>query len=132
MELRESETVIRHERGSSWSEQELSGLSRRFGGASEEALLLRMARLGLTTQHFYRERREHLRRRYAEQRERDAEQGGFVPPHRVSMAALGPTFVRLVLEGFDRERISASDVADFLGMRLKHLEEVRSDMRRMP
>ena len=64
--------------------------------------------------------------------ERDAEQGGFVPPHRVSMAALGRTFVRLVLEGFDRERISASDVADFLGMRLKHLEEVRSDMRRMP
>ncbi|MCY3818602.1 MAG: XRE family transcriptional regulator [Gammaproteobacteria bacterium] len=131
-DLRESETVIRHGRGVSWSEQELSGLSRRFGGASEEALLLRMVRFGLTTQHFYRERREHLRQRYTDQRERDAGQGGFVPPHRVSMAALGRTFVRLVLEGFDRERISASDVADFLGMRLKHLEEVRSDMRRVP
>ena len=131
-DLRESETVIRHGRGVSWSEQELSGLCRHFGGASEEALLLRMARFGLTTQHFYRERREHLRQRYTDKRERDAGQGGFVPPHRVSMAALGRTFVRLVLEGFDRERISASDVADFLGMRLKHLEEVRSDMRRVP
>ena len=90
-----------------------------------------MARLGLTTQRFYEERRQYLRQRYAEQREREAEQGGFVPPHIVSMAALGRTFMRLVLEGFDRERISASDVADFLGMRLKHLGEVRSEMRRL-
>ena len=128
IELRQSEPVLRHVRGTDWSERELSGLSRRFGGASEEVLLIRMVRLGLTSRRFYRERRANLRRRYAERREGD--QDGFVPPHRVSMAALGRTFVRLVLEGFDRERLSASDVADFLGMRLKHLDEVRDEMRR--
>ena len=90
--------------------------------------MLRMVRLGVTTQRFYQERRKYLRQRYAEQRE--ANQDGFVPPHRVSMAALGRTFTGLVLEGFDRERISASDVADFLGVRLKHLDEVRGGMRR--
>ncbi len=128
IELRKSEPVLRHVRGTDWSGRELSGLSRRFGGASEEVLLIRMVRLGLTTQRFYRERRANLRRRYAERHEGD--QDGFVPPHRVSMAALGRTFVRLVLEGFDRERLSASDVADFLGMRLKHLDDVRGEMRR--
>lgn len=127
-ELRKSEPVLHHAPGPTWSERELSALSRCFGGASEEALLLRMVRLGLTTQRFYHERRKYLRQRYAEQRE--ANQDGFVPPHRVSMAALGRTFTGLVLEGFDRERISASDVADFLGVRLKHLDEVRGGMRR--
>lgn len=128
IELRKSEPVVRHAHGAAWSERELSGLCRRFGGASEEVLLLRMVRFGLTTPAFYRERRDHLRQRYAEKQE--ADQDGFVPPHRVSMAALGQTFMRLVLEGFDREMISASDVADFLGMRLKHLDEVRGEMQR--
>lgn len=134
IELRASEPVVLHEHAAHWSERELSRLVRRFGGASEEALLLRMAGLGLTTQRFYQERREYLRQRYAQQRQRNREDNpeGFVPRYRVSMSALGRTFMRLVLESFDREKISASDVADFLGMRLKHLDKVRSEMRRVP
>lgn len=123
-------SVVRGHRGEAWIPQDLSRLVRRFGGVSEEALLLRMVGLRLASQQFYDERREAVAEHFAQQRARDVEDGGFVPPHRVAMAALGPTFTRLVLEGFDREKISASDVADFLGMRLKHLDEVRNEMRR--
>jgi Zn-dependent peptidase ImmA (M78 family) len=127
-ELRSSDPVRRHERGSQWTAGELTALGRRFAGASEEAILLRLLGMGLTTQAAYDQRREDLRTQYAAQRARPQE--GFAPPHRISLAALGPTFTRLVLEGFDREKISASDVADFLGMRLKHLGDVRHEMRR--
>jgi Zn-dependent peptidase ImmA (M78 family) len=126
-ELRTFDVVRAHGRDPRWSPSELSRLGRRFAGASEEAILLRLLRLGMTTQAFYEERRAALEAQYAAQRAR--EQEGFVPPHRMSLAALGPTFTRLVLEGFERERITASDVADFLGMRLTHLQDVQQEMR---
>ena len=36
----------------------------------------------------------------------------------------GPGFVRLVLDSYYNERITASDLADFLGVRLKHMPKI--------
>jgi Zn-dependent peptidase ImmA (M78 family)/DNA-binding XRE family transcriptional regulator len=126
-DLLRSEAVVRHRRGSSvWADQELAELSRSFGG-SREAALVRLLTLGLTTQAYYEEKREVFLKRYAEQRERDRQKGGFAPPLEVALTSAGPTFTSLVVENFNRERITASDVSDYLQIRLKHLADVQRD-----
>lgn len=129
--LLRSETVLRHRRGSVvWADQDLAELSRSFGG-SREAALVRLLTLGLTTQAYYDEKREVFLKRYAEQRERERQKGGFAPPHEVALTSAGPTFTSLVVENFNRERITASDVSDYLQIRLKYLADVQRDYSKM-
>ncbi len=119
-----TDAVRRHRAGDvSWSDYELAEISRQFGG-SREAALVRLLTLGLTNTAFYRQRREEFLKQYAEQREK---QKGFALPHVVALESAGPTFASLVIESFNRERITASDVSDYLGIRLRHLPEVQRD-----
>lgn len=126
-ELLNSQTVRQHKRGDvTWSDDELASLSRQFG-ASREAALVRLLALGLTSALYYRQKRDVFLKLYAEQREG---QKGFAPPHQVALSSVGPTFTGLVIESFNRERITASDVSDFLQIRLKHLPEIQRDYAR--
>lgn len=128
LELLNTPTVRQHEKGdSSWSDKELADLSRQFGG-SREAALVRLLSLGLTSTSFYRSKRDAFLKVYAEQRQ---QQKGFAPPHQVALSSAGPTFTGLVIESFNRERITASDVSDYLQIRLKHLAEVQRDYARI-
>ena len=51
---------------------------------------------------------------------------------RVQISGAGPLFTQLVVEAFNRERITASDVSDFLSIRVKHLPEIERDLLRRP
>ena len=119
-----TDIVLHHRKTDpAWTEQELAELSRRFGG-SREAALVRLLTLGLTTERYYREKRDEFLKQYMEQRKR---QKGFAPPHEVALTSAGPAFTSLVIESFNRERITASDVSDYLQIRLKHLADVQRD-----
>jgi Zn-dependent peptidase ImmA (M78 family)/DNA-binding XRE family transcriptional regulator len=123
-ELLSSGVVRRHKRGDrSWSQVELQEISRQFGG-SREAALVRLLTLGLTSQAFYDRKRNEFLEQYQEQRR---QAGGFAPPHVIALSSAGPLFTGLVMENFNRERITASDVSDYLQIRLKHLGEVQSE-----
>jgi Zn-dependent peptidase ImmA (M78 family) len=123
-ELLNTPVVRRHKQGEvSWSDEELAVLSRHFGG-SREAALVRLMALGLTSITFYRKQRDVFLKLFAEQRR---QQKGFAPPHQIALSSAGPTFTGLVIESFNRERITASDVSDYLQIRLKHLAEVQKD-----
>jgi Zn-dependent peptidase ImmA (M78 family) len=125
--LLRTEIVRRHKKGSvRWEDQELAELSRYFGG-SGEAALVRLLTLGLTVQSYYEEKRDEFLKRYTEQRVREQQKGGFAPPHEVALTSAGPTFTSLVVESFNRERITASDVSDYLQVRLKHLPDIQRD-----
>jgi Zn-dependent peptidase ImmA (M78 family) len=120
-----TEIVRRHRTGDvEWSDAELGELSRQFGG-SREAALVRLLTLGLTSSRFYQEKRDIFLAKYAEQRKLQKE--GFAPPHEVALTSAGPAFTALVMEGFNRERITASDVSDYLGVRLKHLSDIQRE-----
>ncbi len=108
----------------SWTDAEIQSLSRRFGG-SREALLVRLLALGRTNEKFYYQKRDAYRREYAKWREERKE--GFAPPHIVSLSSAGPLFTTLVIENFNREHITASDVSDYLQVRVKHLPEIQRD-----
>jgi Zn-dependent peptidase ImmA (M78 family)/DNA-binding XRE family transcriptional regulator len=107
-----------------WSDTEIQSLSRKFGG-SREALLVRLLALGRTSEKFYYKKRDEYRLAYAKWREQRKE--GFAPPHIVSLSSAGPLFTNLVIENFNREHITASDVSDYLQVRVKHLPEIQRD-----
>jgi Zn-dependent peptidase ImmA (M78 family)/DNA-binding XRE family transcriptional regulator len=107
-----------------WSDTEIQSLSRKFGG-SREALLVRLLALGRTSEKFYYKKRDEYRLAYAKWREQRKD--GFAPPHIVSLSSAGPLFTNLVIENFNREHITASDVSDYLQVRVKHLPEIQRD-----
>ncbi len=107
-----------------WSDSELQSLSRRFGG-SRDALLVRLLTLGMTSESFYYKKRDEYKIEHAKWREQRKE--GFAPPHVVSLSSAGPLFTSLVIENFNREHITASEVSDYLQVRIKHLPEIQRD-----
>ena len=124
-ELLSTPEVLNHRHSDpTWSDAEIESLSRRFGG-SREALLVRLLSLGRTTDKFYYKKRDLYKDEYAKWREKRKE--GFAPPHVVSLSSAGPLFTTLVIENFNREHITASDVADYLRVRIKHLPEIQRD-----
>jgi Zn-dependent peptidase ImmA (M78 family)/DNA-binding XRE family transcriptional regulator len=117
-------------RDTDWTDADIRDLADRYG-ASREVLLRRLLINGRISDAFYQTKVDEIRREYA------AAAGGggrgFPPPHRVAVSSAGPLFVRLVLSSYYSDQITASDVADFLDVRLKHLGRIESEvMRRAP
>ncbi len=120
-------TVRNHKKGdANWTDLELQEISRRFGG-SREAALVRLLTLGLTTQAYYDRMRSVFRRRYEEQQKEREKSAGFAPPHVIAISSAGPLFTSVVVESFNREKITASDVSDYLQIRLKHLKDLQGE-----
>ncbi|SRR6266568_1714720 len=125
--LLRSAIVRQHRKGdSTWTDYELQELSRQFGG-SREAALVRLLTLKLTTQAFYDKMRKEFLRIYYEQQKQRHEEEGFAPPHVIAISSAGPLFTSLVVENFNRDKITASDVSDYLQIRLKHLKELQGE-----
>lgn len=124
-EFLSTNVVRQHREGDpKWTDFELQELSRKFGG-SREAALVRLLGLELTTWDYYLEKREEFYKQYQKAQEKAK---GFAAPHAVAISNAGPTFTRLVLEGLNRDKITASDFSDYLQIRVKHLPEVRQEI----
>jgi Zn-dependent peptidase ImmA (M78 family)/DNA-binding XRE family transcriptional regulator len=118
-------SVREHGRDPAWTDEELRSLSQRFG-ASREAVLRRLLDLGRTDEDYYRDRREGFLAEYEEARRRQG--AGFAPPHQIALASAGPAFSGLVLSSYAHGNITASDVSDYLGIRLKHLPRIEQQL----
>lgn len=125
--LLNSLVVKQHKKGEVvWTDSELQELSRQFGG-SREAALVRLLTLRLTTQPFYDRARKEFQRLYEEQHKKKQEAEGFAPHHIIAISSAGPLFTSLVVESFNRDKITASDVSDYLQIRVKHLKELQGE-----
>ena len=111
---------------SSWSDTDLRQLAETFG-VSREVILRRLRTLDVITNAYFEAKLREFHEEYLRQPSRE---GGFAPPHRMALASAGPAFVRLVLASYSQDRITASDVAGLLGVRLKHLSRIESDLMR--
>jgi Zn-dependent peptidase ImmA (M78 family) len=112
-----------------WEDEVLRALASDFG-VSREVILRRLLVLGKTTGEFYERKRAEYLAQYAANAARMREAGGFVPPSRLALRDNGRRYTGLVLEALERERITAADVTDYLGMRLKHLDDIAQALRR--
>lgn len=111
--------VLNHSGSSEWIEEDIETLSKVFC-ASRETVVRRLLMLGLTTSQFY----EAKRQKYQEEIKSLPKKKGFVTPPINVVSASGKPYVRAVLDAFNSERITSTDVADYLGIRLKHLDQV--------
>lgn len=106
-----------------WRDEDLVALAREFN-VSAEAVLRRLLTLQRTSPDFYRS----MRQRYLDEGARPVKKKGFVPPDRDVISTGGRFYVRVVLQGYYRERITSSDVADYLNVRLNHLGKIERAM----
>ncbi len=115
-----SPVVQAHGKELTWADDELRRIAREFS-VSQEVVLRRLLDSGRTTDAFYRAMRHQFLEMYEEQR---AAGGGYSPPDVKAVSHAGPTFVRMVLDSYYRERITSRDVSDYLGVKLKHLGKI--------
>lgn len=112
------ETVRAHGAQTHWEESELVILANRFG-VSREVILRRLLIIGRTTQTFYQSKRlEYGSVTMPETK------GGPIPVPRRVLRTIGQPFARIVLNAYHREAISSSELAEYLGVRLKHLPAI--------
>lgn len=118
------ERVVAEKKKKEWEDPVIEGLGRKYK-VSEEVILRRLLILGKTTKAFYEKKRAELIQRAEEQREK---MRSFLLPHSRAIRDNGGVFTDLVLRAYREETITGSDVADYLGVRLKHLKRIENDM----
>ena len=110
--------VAKYRANAAWSDEEIAAVARRFG-VSRLALLVRLATLGRLTQAYVQAKR----REYDRQREEDAsdekQAGGFAPYQYQVLGHLGRGFTRLVLQGYNNNRLTLSVTSGYLGVQAK-------------
>ena len=105
---------------SAWSDEALALLASRFH-VSREVILRRLLTNNLTTEDFYRRKRDQFQGEYES---RQKSEGGFSSPPQEALSLAGTSFVQLVLNSYYQEKITSSDVSDFLEVRLRHLPAI--------
>lgn len=119
--LRQAATTSEHRSGTAWSDAELEGIANRFA-VSPEVIIRRLLDVKLTTQKAYQSKRDEYLKRYAELDKKKSQAPIPQPVLVLSRAGLG--FTQLVLEGYHQDRLTLSDVSNYLGVNLKHLPEI--------
>jgi Zn-dependent peptidase ImmA (M78 family) len=113
-----------------WDDEVLEQLSRRYG-ASQEAVLRRLVTLQRASWDFYLAKREDYLAAYADAREAERARRGTAsggpPPHRMAIRDRGKPYVRLVLDAYQRDIITASSLSAALGLKLKHLQALERE-----
>jgi len=104
-------------------DRDVDALASRYE-VSHEAVVRRLVSLGAVSWQVYLAKRAEYQDTYARRR---SEQRGFLLPHRRCIRDLGRAYTRLVLEAYYRDRITVSDVSDYLGIRLKHLPRIEAE-----
>jgi Zn-dependent peptidase ImmA (M78 family) len=124
--LRAQPIVADHGPDMEWDNREIEALVRRFS-VSREVVLRRLLILGRTDQAFYQRKREEYQEEYRqieERRKQEEPQPRPIPRDLIAVARTGQYLSVLVLSSYQRGRITASDVADYFGIRIKHLAAV--------
>jgi Zn-dependent peptidase ImmA (M78 family) len=116
--LLEEPVVLAH-RGREWEDRVLNALARRYR-VSREVVLRRLLIANRTTQRFYEQKREE----YQNEFDARGKVEGFVPPSTLAVSESGKLFVQLVLESYRQDKITTSDVSDYLEVRTKHLANI--------
>ena len=124
------ETEVPKQRAAQIPDADVDELAKRYG-TSREAVLRRLVILERVPLAFYQRKRQEYAKEF-ERRSPTPREGGFAPPYTMAVATSGKLFTRLVLQAYDDERITSSDVAEHLGVRLKHLGRIRAAVREEP
>ncbi len=113
--------VARYTNPVEWEEASLDALSRRYR-VSSEVILRRLLAVGKTTPEYYDQMR-HIWQARARQASISTSTGGPTYPL-VPVRNMGHLYIKLGLEAYHSDMITARDLSAFLNMKLKHLPRV--------
>ena len=128
LHLVQSETTAALMSEGTLSDTAILKLARRFG-VSRPALLLRLVRTGFATWDMYFEKDAQYKAEYERAlaaRKPQADIKRNIPQE--SLSDLGRPFIGLVLDSYHQRNITLSDVAGYLGVRVKHVETIERRM----
>ncbi len=118
-----AEAVVAAQAGArAWPSQAIEDLARRYW-LSREAIVRRLTIIGAASNAEYERHRAAL----AVPGKRP---GGFISPDKRSLRNLGFFFTRLAVGAYREEVITGSDLADHLGLKLKHLPKIEEALTR--
>ncbi len=108
-----------------WSDDSIQKLSRKYK-VSREVIIRRLTTLNRATIECYIKKH----RQYSEEAKRleTSDKEIIVPQYRKALSRNGEMYTSLVIESFREQKINMSDVADYLGIRLKHLPRIESEI----
>jgi Zn-dependent peptidase ImmA (M78 family)/transcriptional regulator with XRE-family HTH domain len=106
-----------------WSDNQIRAIADHFT-VSRESVVRRMVSFDLASWAFYRAKRRQYQAAYAKWK---AETEAQVPYPRLQVRDLGRPYVRLVFEAYHAGALSTSDIADYLGVQLKHLPKLEDE-----
>ena len=104
-----------------WSIQDLRQLANQFW-VSKEVILRRLVFFNLASNNFYNKKHEEWQKKELRRLSRSGGGGRNIPKECIQKN--GKPFVSLVLDSYKRDKITRSDIADFLNIRLKYLPKV--------
>jgi Zn-dependent peptidase ImmA (M78 family) len=105
-----------------WSDDDLRKISNDFG-VSNEVLLRRLLRFRLTTLNYYQEKRNEWKT--SARSAKEDKKGGVRNVPKDCLRENGKRFVGLVLDSHNKKKITSIDVADYLSIKLKHIQNVK-------
>jgi Zn-dependent peptidase ImmA (M78 family) len=116
-----ADPFVRHHHDVEWEDWHVRELAMAYG-VSQEVLLRRLLTVGRTSESFYRAKREEYLRAYADNL---PEGGGFFPYARRVLRNNGRAFTSLVLQAYEADVITPTEVSRFLGgIKLRHISEI--------
>lgn len=101
-----------------WDESDISDLAKLYA-VSREVIVRSLLTHGRTTEAFYIRKREQYRREY--QQWKESQEGGFENHGEKRLRILGNTFARLVMETYYNGRLTLSEVAGHLGVKVNYI-----------
>lgn len=107
-----------------WSLEDLENFAKEFS-VSKEVVLRRLLILGRTTVVHYQKMRDIFTREYRElAARRSSSEGGGPSPSVMAVRNLGKPYISLVLEAYAQDKISLARVSDYLGVKVRHIEQI--------
>jgi Zn-dependent peptidase ImmA (M78 family)/transcriptional regulator with XRE-family HTH domain len=119
--------VLGHSTGKDWEESEIAFLADRYS-VSRETLIRSLVLTGKATERFYALKRAEYLHGYSQHATKKKSYP--VPVYRKVISRNGRRFSRLVVDAYREETITGSDLANYLGVRLKHLGEIENALSR--
>ena len=114
-----------------WPDEAIEVLAVKFN-TSREGIVRRLLTFGRVTQDFYARKRAQYAAEFRAQRQREREARGDegIPRNmpRETIADFGRPFVRAVIENYHQERITLSDVSGYLGLKVRHIPVIESQV----
>lgn len=122
-ELIALQAVQQHPAGDRWSDAELESVAGAFA-VSIEVVLRRLLTLGLAALDEYRDYRARWARERQTARDTAERQTFGEKQHEIAMRTQGLPYVRIVLDAMHRDEVTASQVSDFLDIKLDYLSDL--------